>query len=75
MTGEEQNCMNVPQFSRYVAKKMTMPSKTLLQGKPYTPSWLMKQPTRYTIPVLRGHYGLVGHYRNRVPEGDADESK
>jgi hypothetical protein len=60
--------MNVPQFSRYVAKKMTMPSKTLLQGKPYTPSWLMQwKPT--LIPRLAGPYGWQGKYRLRVPEG------
>jgi hypothetical protein len=57
--------------------KATEPTRPLLQRKPgeYTPSWLMKQPTRYTLPVLRGNYGLCGHLRNHVPEGDAKEEK
>jgi hypothetical protein len=35
----------------------------------------MKQPIRYTLPVLRGTYGLCGHLRNHVPEGDAHETE
>lgn len=39
--------------------KSTMPTKTLLQGQPYTPSFLMKPPkVRYTVERLNGHYGL-----------------
>jgi hypothetical protein len=54
---------------------LTIPTKTLLQGCKYVPSWASKPPVRYTTPTLRGHYGLCGHYRNQAPEGSAKEQK
>jgi hypothetical protein len=51
------------------------PTKSLLDPTfKYRPSWLTPIPIRYTIPTLRGHYGLVGHYRNQVSEGTACDS-
>lgn len=48
--------------------KVVNPSQTLLQGKPYRPSWMMQwKPT--LIPKLNGHYGPTGLYRLKVPEG------
>jgi hypothetical protein len=59
------------------AMKVVRPSQTLLQGKPYKPSWMMTwKPT--LIPRLNGAFGWQGKYRLRVPEGTvsyADESK
>jgi hypothetical protein len=46
--------------------KLTTPSRTLLQGKPYTPSWLMPQTTRYMTQRLQGRYGLTVP---TIPEG------
>jgi len=53
--------------------KRTDPTRTLLQGCQYRPSWLAPTPVRYTLPKLCGAYGLQGAYRNRVPEGSAHE--
>lgn len=48
--------------------KVVKPSKTLLEGKPYKPSWLMQwKPT--LIPHLQGHYGPTGFYRLKEQEG------
>lgn len=48
--------------------KLVKPSQSLLEGKPYTPSFLMSwKPT--LIPKLNGHYGPTGLYRLKVPEG------
>lgn len=48
--------------------KLVKPSQTLLQGKPYVPSWLQTwKPT--LIPKLNGAFGLQGFYRLKAQEG------
>ena len=45
--------------------RKTMPTRTLLQGAPYVPSWAMHW--RSTLgPYLAGHRGLVGGWRDQI---------
>lgn len=44
------------------AERRVMPSRTLLEGCAYRPSWAMLPPARFTVPYM-AHRGLQGHLR------------
>jgi hypothetical protein len=50
--------------------KIVLPTRRLLEGAPYVPSWLMPVPRRFTVPRLNGRFGLQ---TPQVPEGSASE--
>jgi hypothetical protein len=51
--------------------KLVLPSKRLLEGCSYRPSWMYSPPkVRGFIPTLNGRFGLS---KPKVPEGTACE--
>lgn len=43
-------------------QRLVMPSRTLIEGCPYRPSWAMVPPERFTVPYLPNR-GLQGKLR------------
>ena len=54
--------------------RKTMPTRTLLQGAPYVPSWAMRWRSTL-VPYLAGHRGLVGGWRDQIARNVKEADK